>query len=257
VAPGDYVIKADEGKKNPSYEGQFATAFVTIDGLDVPDVLLQAAPGSTISGRVIFEGDGPPVQALTIATLRADPDRTPNSGAQGDVGPDLRFTMGGIRGPRRLTLARAPSGWMLKSVIAKGVDVTDVALPFGAPDQSLTDVQIVMTSQVTELSGTVADSHGDLAKDYTLLVFPVDRDRWYPGSRYFRRAGPASGGNFSVRGLPPSDYFVAPMSGWDVLKSGDDAWQDPDFLESIALPAARATLTEGGRLSVNAKLITR
>ncbi len=91
---------------------------------------------------------------------------------------------------------------------------------------------------------------GDLTNDYTLLVFPVDRDRWYPGSRYFRRAGPASAGNFSVRGLPPSDYYVAPVAGWSVLKDGDDAWQDPEFLESIALRAARATLTEGERLSV-------
>jgi Carboxypeptidase regulatory-like domain len=255
VAPGDYVIQADEGKKSPSNEGQFATAFVTINGADVGDVLLQATPGSTISGRVVFEGDGPPVQALTIATTRADLDQTPGSGAQGDVGPDLRFAMTGIRGPRRLTLARTPSGWMLKSVIAKGVDVTDVALPFGAPDQSLVDVQIVMTSQVTELSGTVVDARGDVAADYTLLVFPVDRDRWYPGSRFFRRAAPASAGNFSVRGLPPSDYFVAAVSGWDVLKDGADAWQDPEFLESIALRAARATLTDGGRLAINAKLI--
>jgi Carboxypeptidase regulatory-like domain len=256
VAAGDYVIQAQEGQSGPGREGQFASAFVTVNGDDVPDVLLQSAPGSTISGRVIFEGDGPTVQALSVTTSRADFDRTPNSTASADVGSDLRFAMTGIRGPRRLTLARAPSGWMLKSVIAKGVDVTDVALPFGEPDQSLSDVDIVLTSQVTELSGTVVDARGDAANTYTLLVFPVDRDRWYPGSRYFRRAAPGSAGNFSVRGLPPSDYFVAPMSGWDVLKGGDDAWQDPEFLESMTLRATRATLGEGGRLSISAKLIT-
>jgi hypothetical protein len=59
-----------------------------------------------------------------------------------------------------------------------------------------------------------------------------------------------------VRGLPPSDYFVAAVSGWRVLKDGADAWQDPEFLESIALRAARATLSEGQRLSVASKLIT-
>jgi hypothetical protein len=114
-----------------------------------------------------------------------------------------------------------------------------------------------MTSQVTELSGTVVDTRGDPTANYSLLVFPVDRDRWYPGSRYLRRAGPASAGNFSVRGLPPSDYYVAPMGEWGVLKDGNDAWQEPEFLESIALRAARATLTEGQRLSVSSKLITR
>jgi hypothetical protein len=248
VAPGDYVIQAEGGK-------QFAAAFVTVNGADVPDVRLQATTGSTITGRVIFEGDGPPVQSLTINAARADLDRTPNSTAPGEVGPDLRFTMTGIHGPRRLTLGRAPAGWMLKSVTAKGVDVTDAPLPFGTEDESLTDVQVVVTSQITELSGTVVDARGDLSTAYTLLVFPVDRDRWYPGSRYFRRAGPASAGNFSVRGLPPSDYYVAPMGGWSVLKDGDDAWQDPEFLESIALRAARATLGEGGRVALSAKLI--
>jgi hypothetical protein len=255
VAPGDYVIQADEGKPKADREGQFASAFVTVDGANVPDMLLQATPGSTISGRVIFEGDGPAVQSLTIGASRADFDRTPNGTAQGEVGPDLRFSMTGIRGPRRITLGRAPNGWMLKSVSAKGVDVTDAALPFGTADESLSDVQVVVTSRITELSGTVVDARGDLSTEYTLLVFPVDRDRWYPGSRYFRRTGPASGGNFSVRSLPPSDYYVAPVSGWTVLKDGDDAWQDPDFLESIALRAARATLTEGGRIALSVKLI--
>jgi hypothetical protein len=256
VAPGDYVIQGDQGKSSPDREGQFATAFVTVDGANVPDVLLQATPGSTISGRVIFEGDGPPVQSLMINASRADFDRTPNATAQGDVGQDLRFTMTGIRGPRRITLGRTPAGWMLKSVIANGVDVTDAALTFDTGDQSLTDVQVIVTSQITELSGTVADARGDLATSYTLLVFPVDRDRWYPGSRYFRRVGAGSGGNFNVRGLPPSDYYVAPVTGWRVLKDGDDAWQDPEFLESVALRATRATLAEGGRVALAAKLIT-
>jgi hypothetical protein len=255
VAPGDYVIQGEQGGTSAGREGQFASTFVTVNGADVPDVLLQATPGSSISGRVVFEGDGPPVQALTITPARADFDRTPNQTAAGEVGPDLRFTMTGIRGPRRITLGRAPAGWMLKSVSASGVDVTDVPLPFGTADQSLFDVQVVVTSRITELSGTVANARGELSTDYTLLIFPVDRDRWYPGSRYFRRAGPASGGNFSVRGLPPSDYFVAPVAEWSVLKDGD-AWQDPEFLESIALRASRATLTEGQRLSVSSKLIT-
>jgi hypothetical protein len=197
------------------------------------------------------------VPSLTIMTSRADFDRTPNSTAQGDVGPDLRFTMTGIRGPRRIAVGRLPAGWMLKSVTVGGVDVTDVPLSFGSPDQSLGDVEVVLTSQVTELSGTVVDSRGDVSTEYSLLVFPADRDRWYPGSRYFRRTGPGSGGTYSVRGLPPADYYVAPVAGWDVLKDGSDAWQDPEFLESIALRATRATLAEGGRVAISARLIAR
>jgi hypothetical protein len=46
------------------------------------------------------------------------------------------------------------------------------------------------------------------------------------------------------------------LSATRVLKDGVDAWQDPEFLESIALLAARMTLTDGQKLSVSARLIT-
>ena len=59
-----------------------------------------------------------------------------------------------------------------------------------------------------------------------------------------------------VRGLPPGEYFIAPVFGMNVLKDGADAWQDPEFLESISPRASRATLTEGQKLSISARVIT-
>ena len=207
-------------------------------------------------------GDGtpPPAQALTMVPARADLDRTPlreSSIAQGNVRQDLTFVMTGIHGPRRLALAGHPPDWDLKSVVANGVDVTDAPLPFGTPGQSLANVQIVITNRLTELMGTVVDSRGQPATGYTVLVFPSNRERWYPGSRYFRRVSPESPAYFTVRGLPPAEYFVAPVvSELSVLTDGFDAWQDPEFLESIALRAATAMLTDGQKLSVSARLIT-
>jgi hypothetical protein len=157
VAPGDYVIQADLGKSDTGVEGDFVSQFVTVNGNDVPDVLLEATPGSTISGRVVFDGDGtpPPGRALTIVPSRADLDRTPLSGgsiAPGDVRQDLTFVMTGIHGPRRLALDRRPPDWDLKSVIANGVDVTDAALSFGRPDQSLADVEFTpIDNQISKL----------------------------------------------------------------------------------------------------------
>jgi hypothetical protein len=261
VAPGEYVIQADSGKPNSGREGDFVSQFVTVNGTNVDNIVLQATPGSSISGRVVFDGDPPatPPRALSIEPARADPDRTPLSNgsiARGEVRPDLSFAIEGIHGPRRLLVNNPPPGWTLKSVLAGGVDVTDNALPFGTRDQSLSDVIVVLTNRVTELSGTVSDSHGQPALDYSLLIFPSDRDRWYAGSRFFRRAAAAQGGNFLVRGLPPGDYFVVPVSAASVLREGPDGWQDPEFLDSIALRGARATLGEGGKVSLNVRLIT-
>ncbi|HUK36142.1 MAG TPA: carboxypeptidase-like regulatory domain-containing protein [Vicinamibacterales bacterium] len=260
VAPGEYVIQADAGRSVPNREGDFVAQFVTVNGVDIPDVVLQATPGSTISGHVVFDGDPPnDVQGFAVEPTRADPDRTPlNNGsiARGEVRRDLTFVIENVRGPRRIGVPRPPAGWMLKSVTAGGVDVTDAALPFGLRDQSLSDVEIVLTNRLTELTGTVVDARGQAATGYTLLVFSPDRDRWYAGSRYFRRVAPEPAGNFAVRGLPPGDYYVAPVTGMSVLREGADAWQDPDVLDSIALLASRVSLTDGQKLSISARLIT-
>jgi len=56
---------------------------------------------------------------------------------------------GRVHGPWRLVVERPPAGWDLKAVIANGVDVTDAPLPFGTPDQSLSDVQVVIARLIT------------------------------------------------------------------------------------------------------------
>jgi hypothetical protein len=146
---------------------------------------------------------------------------------------------------------------MLKSVTSGGVDVTDAPLPFGTRDQSLTDVEVVLTNRVTELTGTAIDSRGQSVTAFTVLVFPTDHDRWYAGSRFFRRAGSQSStGSFAIAGLPSGDYFVAAVSGMSVLRDGVDAWQDPEFLDSIALRASHVTLTDDAKVSVTPRLIT-
>jgi hypothetical protein len=261
VTPGEYVIQADKGKASQAGEGEFVSQFVTVNGADVTNLLLQATPGSSISGRIVFDGDGdPPPLTFGVIPARADADRTPlNAGnlARAEVQRDLSFQMTGIHGPRRLMIDRRPSGWDLKAVIAGGVDVTDVALPFGSRDESLSDVQVVLTNRLTELSGTVANARGENVSDYALLVFSSDRERWYSGSRFLRRSGPQAAGNFTISGLPPGDYFVAAVPNTtSVLKEGVDAWQDPEFLESLTPRAARAALTDGQKLSISARMIT-
>jgi protocatechuate 3,4-dioxygenase beta subunit len=260
VPPGDYVIQAAGRLMNRSTEGDFVAQLVTVAGADVSDVVLQSTAGSTIAGHLTFDGGDPPaVPDFRIVPESADFDLAPrqsSSIARAELRPDLTFQIGGVRGPRRIAITDSPGGWTLKSVYANGVDVTDRALPFGEPQQSLTDVEVVLTNRLTELTGRVTDGRGDATRNYSLLVFPTDRDRWYPGSRFFRRAAPDANGLFMLRGLPPGEYHVAPVSAADVPLDGETAWQDPEFLESIAGRSTFATLTEGQKTSISARLIT-
>ncbi len=262
VPPGDYVIQADTGRRNPFREGEFASRFVTVNGSDVTDVLLQASSGSTISGHVRSAGDEPPAARPSVVAARADPDRTPlqnGSIAHGDVQSDLTFQLSGIHGPRRLDLDRPPAGWALKAVLVNGIDVTDTPLPFGSTEQSLSDVEVVVTNRLTELTGTVLDARGNAVKGCAIVVFSSDPDRWYSGSRYLQRSVGDGTCGFRFSGLPPGDYLISavarPRAAADAY--GDDSWQDPEWLQSITPGASRVTLAEEQKLWVNLKLTAR
>jgi hypothetical protein len=144
----------------------------------------------------------------------------------------------------------------LKAIRVKGADVTDTPLAFGVASQSLTDIEVVLTDQLTEISGNVTDSRGQPIADYTAIVFAADRRLWYDGSRFFAAARPARDGRFTVSGLPPGDYLVSAVDRIPG-RSADAEWQDPQFLDSIASRAVAVTLNEGQRTSLNLRLIAR
>jgi hypothetical protein len=256
VPPGEYVLQAWKSRNNPWTEGEFASQFVPVNGSDVTGLLIRMSVGSAISGRITIEG-GPPLKPaeIELSAIPADADLSPLTGnppARAEIKADWTFELGGISGPRRLTLMRAPPGWTLKSVLMDGIDVTDTPMVFGTKDQSIRGLEVVLTSRGGELSGRLTDSRGQLMTDYTAVVFATDRERWFPASRFLKQAKPGQDGAFSVRGLPEGEYFVAAV---DRLRP--DEWQDPDFLESILSSATQVTLREGQTLSVSPKLIAR
>ena len=96
----------------------------------------------------------------------------------------------------------------MKAVRLNGRDITDTPLPFGTKDDSLTDVEVVVTNRAREIAGTVTDGRGQPTADYTVIVFATDRGRWYSQSRFMAFARPGPDGAFAVRGLPRADYLV-------------------------------------------------
>jgi hypothetical protein len=241
---------------NPSAEGEFAGAYVSVSGADVGGLELNATVGSTIKGKVTFADDEPiPQGRFVVAPARADLDQTPfieGDLAHGDVQLDQTFEIRGLHGPRRLLLAESPAGWILKSVRVKGEDVTDMPLAFGTPKESLDDVEIVVTSRTSAMTGFVLDERGARAMSYSLLVFPVDRALWYPESRFFLHANADAEGRFDVKAMAPSDYFVAAVTLFDAR---DDSWQDPEVLDRMALRATRVTVGPAARVAVTAPLL--
>jgi hypothetical protein len=148
-----------------------------------------------------------------------------------------------LNGPHRLQVVRAPTGWTLKAIRVNGIDVTDKPMAFGTRDQSLANVEVVMTNRGTALSGTIADDRGQPAPGATLVVFSTDRGAWYDASRYLRHAMAGPDGSVKVAGLPPGSYYASAITRMPA--GGEDAWQDPQFLESLMAGASTVSVADG------------
>jgi hypothetical protein len=129
---------------------------------------------------------------------------------------------------------------MLKSVTANGADVTDTGLELKA-GEAVSGLEVVVTSKVTEASGTVKGSNGQPVKDYTVVVFSDEAARWaMPFSRYVMSARPNQEGRFQIKSLPPGAYYVVAT---EYIAQGE--WGDPEVLERLKGKAARFSLDDG------------
>ena len=143
----------------------------------------------------------------------------------------------------------------MKEIRVNGIDVTDRPLSLGRRDQSLANVEVVLTDRITELSGTIADDHARPAPGANLIVFSTDRDRWYPSSRFLRKTTAGPDGAFTVAGLPAGAYYVVALERIPV--EGEDAWQEAAFLDSLARRASTVTLGGGQKASLALRLSAR
>ena len=270
VPPGEYVLQAVKppvSMQPRTSEGEFASVFVTVDGIDVGGLVVRTSNGSTVTGRITFEGDVTgPSTALRAGLQPRDIGVTPRpvdfdvspligSGYRALIHDDWTFEMAGLSGPRRFVVS-APPGWSAKAVRLNGRDITDTPLPFGTKDESLTDVEVVVTNRAREIAGTVTDGRGRPTADYTVMVFATDPRRWYAQSRFMAFARPGPDGTFVARGLPPAEYFVVAVDRMQGTE-GFGEWQDPMFLDAMAPRAARVTMTEGQKVSVTLRLVLR
>jgi protocatechuate 3,4-dioxygenase beta subunit len=259
VPPGQYIIRSDRGRPNEWTEGEFGTLRVSVDGTDAAGLVLQTSTGSRIHGQVTFDtkdpSSRPPASAIRIVPAPVDFDLAPHSVATADIHADWSFDIAGVNGPRRLQLARAPAGWALEDVRVTGISVVDRPLAFGRSEQSLRDVEVVLTDRVSELTGTVTDDDKQPAPGSMVVVFSTDRDRWYPGSRFFGVSAAGAGGLFTLAGLPFGTYYAAALAG--PLAEGQDAWQDPAFLDTILPRASTVVLREDQKQTLDLRLSTR
>jgi hypothetical protein len=245
----------------------WASADVAVDGQDVSNIVLRLQPGMTVSGKVVYEGATPAQDVATRVSLMAPPagasalelaasvltsQTTAMAAADGTFAVQsvlpgkYRVTVGALgqwTGPRP-----GASGWMLKSAMLNGRDVSDESFVL-RPNEDVTGIVVTMTDRPTELSGSVTDRSGRPAPGFPIVVFSTDRAYWTPASRRVQTAKPASDGRYHLTGLPAGEYFMCALTDLDRSQM-----YDPAFLESLVAGSFKITLADGEKKTQDLKL---
>ena len=274
VAPGDYVLQSRSFQIQMSSSGggdnmvftarvgggpegggdsEVGSLPITVSGEDLANVVLVTAKGASASGHLTFDGGARPNNTTNIRVVSAavDGEGGPAFGFGGGntVKADGSFELRGLLGTRLLRLVNLPPGWTVKSVRVNGNDITDTGMEF-KPGEAVAGVEIALTSKVTQVSGTVTGAGSEPVKDYTVVVFSEDPERWtLPNSRFVAGRRPDVNGRFEVKPLPPGSYYAAAV---EYLPDGD--WNDPEVLERLKTNAKKFTLDEGESKTIELRI---
>ena len=252
VAPGEYTIRA-QSMGGFGDVPEVATARITVAGDDINGLQLAVGKAATISGRVLLPPGAQSFQPSTVrvVTAPADPDQMMMPpGGGGKINDDLTFELKVPPGRALIRLlARTAGEWVTKAQRLDGVDIMDRGIEV-KPGEDIAGLEIELTNQQSQVSGLVSNSRGELVKDYTVVVFSHDRERWtYPQTRYVKAGQPDQDGRFKVTGLPAGDYYAVAVN---YLEPGES--NDPELLDRIRDRGVRFSLADGETKTLDLKI---
>jgi hypothetical protein len=251
VGPGDYVLHLSLGDNEDAESGSLP---ISVNGAeDVTGLTLTTSRPSTVAGQVVFDAAAPDrlrpaefgffLQAATPAMAFWGSQLVPKE--------DWTFEARGGSGTMLVQPGRLPDGWMLKSVLLNGEDVTDAGITPRSGER-LEGLQIVMTSRLTRVNGTAVNDVNQAARDYVAVLFPDDPALWTRFTRRVRVETPDQQGRFESAKLPPGHYLAAAL---EYIEDGQQT--DPEFLESLRAWATPFDLREGETKALTLKVAAR
>jgi hypothetical protein len=255
VPPGSYVAVV-MGTRNMDMAGgeiplqdqafEMGRSTVIVEGQPLAGLRLTTSRGSTLRGRVTFEGSAPSTlnSSPQVSCIQTDADagsRPQTTHAQ----RDMTFELRGVYGP--CMVASLFPGWIVKHVRVGGSDVTDVPIALDA-NAPMEGIEIQFTNRLPVLTGSVT-REGAPIRDYTVLVFPKDQTHWTVPSRRIRTGRPDQHGQFRIPALPSGDYLVVALRDFE-----DGAEQDVALLKKLQAIAAPARVNESATPSLTLEI---
>jgi uncharacterized protein (DUF2141 family) len=259
VPPGRYTAIArgmPGGRGGGGGEQDLSAAVpVSVYGPVVSGVNLTLAAGVTVSGQVVFEGAATPsfqeITRIRIGMWVPASASLPMLGGPTNTAPrqDGTFSISNVpAGARVFRVSGLQSPWALKAIYLDGREVTDEMTEL-KPGETAGRMSIVVTDKATTLTGTVVDEQDQPLTGVTVIAFATDATLWRPQSRFIQAARSSGEGAYTLRGLPPGEYFVCAS---DDVDQGE--WYDPELLQTLRAHANKVLLQEGDTKAVDLKL---
>jgi hypothetical protein len=244
LSPGRWLLfgGAAESDAPENRYSWWTSTEIAVGDQDLTGVALRFERGSTVRGRLVFQGTQPPPDVtrlrVSLAALPAIADTAVPVPAV-VPGADGTFAFEGVPPGKYRVALSAAGAWSLRSAMSGGRDTLDQPLEVApGQDASLT---LTLTDRPTELSGVLLDQLGRPAPEYSVVVISADRALWTTSPR--RNSGVVklgSDGRYRVTGLPPGEYLLCVLTD---IEPGQ--LRDQSFLEQIAVAGVRVTLAEG------------
>jgi uncharacterized protein (DUF2141 family) len=251
VIPGSYKLLA----RTPYgvSRAMWAASDLTSSGEDLSGISMVLAPTLTVRGRIVTP---PSLHTAGNGGLRP----TIELRAIGGSATSVFGAANAIEGiwvvrvpnviPGTYRLIASLDGLALSSVTYGGREVMD--LPFALGDDVRNELVLTFASGA-EVSGRLTNTDGQPSLGQVLVLFSVDRQLWFRGSRGIRDpVRPSTNGAFTFTGVPAGDYYLAAVG--DTVPF---SWVNPDFLSQMSQSAIRLSLTAGERKIQDVRLASQ
>jgi hypothetical protein len=236
----------------------WADELLTVPDNGLSGVVITLIQPASVRGRVQYVGGAPPPteQMLNRASASLGAITVLPAGAVAlpisSLSPDGTFVMSGVF-PGRYSINSSPLPGFptLRSVMAAGVDLTDLPLEIGSRD--VTGIVITMSdTPLASLTVTMPEAvRAEETDQFKVLVFPADSKYWVTPAAAARRTRTLPltvKGVATASGLPAGDYYVVGVTNAEAAD-----WMDTPRIEQLSRRAQRFSLTDGEKRTLEVR----
>jgi beta-lactamase regulating signal transducer with metallopeptidase domain/5-hydroxyisourate hydrolase-like protein (transthyretin family) len=249
LAPGTLI----PGAVSAVYVMASGSTPITVTNADVSGVVVNIIPTLTIKGKLSMDGSS---QAGDLTSLRVQLRPSTNAVITSDtllpritpVAADGTFTLNGVTpGEYQFAMSPVPVNYYVKELRFGGTGALNT--PINIPPGASETLEVVLSSQVAQVEGTVSDDKGQPAQGVQVVLVPeAHRDR----SELFRAVTTGPNGQFTIRGVAPGDYKVF---AWESIEAY--AYFDPELLKRDEAKGQRIKIQDSDKAAVTVKMIPR